>query len=199
MNKKRILALWLAAALLLPGCLKKGGNGSESGSGTGGSGTVQTAPDNAGGTPGGTPVENTAADPSDPASLPGDPSSDPGASQPAVTDPVNPPENAPDPAPANPAEQFPAPAPDDGHVHSISLDKYQVVVQVVKRTAALAGLQHDLSAHSLRSGFVTTAVRQGRTPDEISIQTGHRSMNVLMGYYQRQNVRERNAARKVWR
>ncbi len=83
-----------------------------------------------------------------------------------------------------------------GHVQETRVSD-QVVMQVVKRTAALAGLQHDLSAHSLRSGFVTTAVRQGRTPDEISIQTGHRSMNVLMGYYQRLNVREKNAARDV--
>lgn len=83
-----------------------------------------------------------------------------------------------------------------GHVQGARVSD-QVVVQVVKRTATLAGLQPDLSAHSLRSGFVTTAVRQGRTPDEISIQTGHRSMNVLMGYYQRRNVREKNAARNV--
>ena len=73
----------------------------------------------------------------------------------------------------------------------------QVVMVAVKRAAALAGIQLDLSAHSLRSGFVTTCVRQGKTPDEISVQTGHRSMNVLMGYYQRQNVRERNGARGV--
>ncbi len=83
-----------------------------------------------------------------------------------------------------------------GHVQGTRVSD-QVVVQVVKRTAALAGLQIDLSAHSLRSGFVTTAVRQGRTPEEISVQTGHRSLGVLMEYYQRRNVRERNGARGI--
>ena len=126
MTNKRILALWLAAMLLLPGCLKKGGTGTESGSGTGESGTVQTAPADGSGAQTGNPADT----PSDPVTPPEDPSADPGADRPAVIDPVNPPENAPDPTPADPAEQFPAPAPDDGHVHSISLDKYQVVVQV---------------------------------------------------------------------
>ncbi len=83
-----------------------------------------------------------------------------------------------------------------GHVTGARVTD-QVVMVAVKRAAALAGIQLALSAHSLRSGFVTTCVRQGKTPDEISVQTGHRSMNVLMGYYQRQNVRERNAAKDV--
>ncbi len=81
-----------------------------------------------------------------------------------------------------------------GHVQGTRVSD-QVVMMAVRRAAAMAGIPLALSAHSLRSGFVTTAVRQGRTPDEISVQTGHRSMDVLMGYYQRRNVREKNAAR----
>lgn len=83
-----------------------------------------------------------------------------------------------------------------GHVQASRVSD-QVVANTVHRAAELAGLAVKFSAHSLRSGFVTTCVRQGKTPDEISVQTGHKSMNVLMGYYQRQNVRERNGARGV--
>lgn len=83
-----------------------------------------------------------------------------------------------------------------GHVQQTRLTD-QVVLRAVKRAASLAGIQLDLSAHSLRSGFVTTAVRQGKTPDEIMTQTGHRTIGILMEYYQRRNVRERNAARDV--
>ena len=83
-----------------------------------------------------------------------------------------------------------------GHVQGTRVTD-QVVMMAVRRAAAMAGITLALSAHSLRSGFVTTAVRQGKTPDEIMVQTGHRSMDVLMGYYQRRNVRERNAAKDV--
>jgi len=83
-----------------------------------------------------------------------------------------------------------------GHVQPTRLTD-QVVMVAVKRAAARAGILLDLSAHSLRSGFVTTAVRQGKTPDEIMTQTGHKTVGILMGYYQRRNVRERNAARDV--
>ena len=137
MNKKRILALWLAAALLLSGCFKKGGDGESDPA------SVETVSAETPGaeTPGAenpgagtsgieTPDQpDTPVTPADPGETPS-PAADPGTAQPII-DPVNPPPVPDEPsAPADPAEQFPAPAPDDGHVHSISLDKYKVVVQV---------------------------------------------------------------------
>ena len=83
-----------------------------------------------------------------------------------------------------------------GHVQEMRVSD-QVVTNTVRRAAKLAGLAVNFTAHSLRSGFVTTCVRQGKTPDEISVQTGHRSLGVLMEYYQRRNVRERNGARGI--
>ena len=53
----------------------------------------------------------------------------------------------------------------------------------------------DLSAHSLRSGFVTTAIRQGKTERSIMNQTGHRSSQTLREYFQREDAIEDNAAR----
>ena len=73
----------------------------------------------------------------------------------------------------------------------------QSVRLIVKHTAAKAGLSLDLTAHSLRSGFVTTAIRQGKTERSIMNQTGHRSTQVLREYFQREDAIEDNAANNI--
>jgi len=73
----------------------------------------------------------------------------------------------------------------------------QSIRLVVLRAASAAGLSLDLSAHSLRIGFVTTAIRQGKTERSIMNQTGHRSVQTLRGYFRREDVIEDNAAREL--
>ncbi len=73
----------------------------------------------------------------------------------------------------------------------------QSVRLIVKHTATKAGLSLDLTAHSLRSGFVTTAIRQGKTERSIMNQTGHRSTQVLREYFQREDAIEDNAADNI--
>lgn len=73
----------------------------------------------------------------------------------------------------------------------------QSIRLVVLRAASAAGLSLDLSAHSLRSGFVTTAIRQGKTERSIMNQTGHRSVQTLRGYFRREDAIEDNAAREL--
>lgn len=68
---------------------------------------------------------------------------------------------------------------------------------VVLQAASAAGLSLDLSAHSLRIGFVTTAIRQGKTERAIMNQTGHRSVQTLRGYFHREDAIEDNAAREL--
>lgn len=58
------------------------------------------------------------------------------------------------------------------------------VARIVKRRAALAGLAGDWAAHSLRSGFVTEAGRQGVPLGEVMAMTEHRSVSTVMGYFQ---------------
>jgi len=59
----------------------------------------------------------------------------------------------------------------------------KAVALVVKRTAETAGLDPALYAgHSLRSGFATTAARNGASEAAIMRQTGHRSVQVVRGY-----------------
>ncbi len=66
-----------------------------------------------------------------------------------------------------------------------------------RSAAAATGLTLDLSAHSLRSGFVTTAIRQGKTERSIMNQTDHRSSQTLRGYFQREDAIEDNAAKDL--
>lgn len=70
-----------------------------------------------------------------------------------------------------------------GRVGSAGLSGDQVA-RIVKRRAALAGLEGDWAAHSLRSGFVTEAGRQGVPLGEVMAMTEHRSVNTVMGYFQ---------------
>ena len=71
----------------------------------------------------------------------------------------------------------------------------QSVRLIIKDIAVDADLSLNLSAHSLRSGFVTTAIRQGKTERSIMNQTGHRSTQVLREYFRREDAIEDNAAR----
>ncbi|MBP2839264.1 site-specific integrase [Pseudomonas sp. PNP] len=58
------------------------------------------------------------------------------------------------------------------------------VARIVQRRAKLAGLEGDWAAHSLRSGFVTEAGRQGVPLGEVMAMTEHRSVGTVMGYFQ---------------
>ena len=54
----------------------------------------------------------------------------------------------------------------------------------MERRARLAGLEGDWAAHSLRSGFVTEAGRQGVPLGEVMATTEHRGVSTVMGYFQ---------------
>ncbi|MBX7276738.1 site-specific integrase [Pseudomonas sp. ERGC3:05] len=58
------------------------------------------------------------------------------------------------------------------------------VARIVQRRAKTAGLDGDWAAHSLRSGFVTEAGRQGVPLGEVMAMTEHRSVSTVMGYFQ---------------
>jgi integrase len=70
----------------------------------------------------------------------------------------------------------------------------QSVWSIVKRRAALAGLDGDYGAHSLRSGFVTEAGRQNVPLGEAMALTGHRSIQTVMRYFQPGTVAQTRAA-----
>jgi len=55
----------------------------------------------------------------------------------------------------------------------------------------------SLSAHSLRSGFVTEAGKQGIPLGEIMAMTGHRSVQTIVGYYPSGELSTSRAARLI--
>lgn len=69
------------------------------------------------------------------------------------------------------------------------------VRDIVKQRAALAGLDSEFSAHSLRSGFVTEASSQGASLGDIMAMTGHASVATVLRYHRRAAVRGNPAAR----
>ena len=69
------------------------------------------------------------------------------------------------------------------------------VRDIVKRHAALAGLDEDFSAHSLRSGFVTEAARQNIPIGETMALTGHTSVTTVVGYFRSASAIGSKAAR----
>lgn len=67
------------------------------------------------------------------------------------------------------------------------------VRDIVKKRCALAGIEGEFSAHSLRSGFVTEAGRQGLPLGETMAMTGHRSTASLVGYFRQGSAASRAA------
>src|SRR5690606_2999347 len=57
------------------------------------------------------------------------------------------------------------------------------VATIVKRRARHAGLEGDFGAHSLRSGFVTEAGKQGVPLPSVMAMTEHRSIASVIGFF----------------
>lgn len=69
------------------------------------------------------------------------------------------------------------------------------VGEIVQRRARLAGLEGDFGGHSLRSGFVTEASRQGVALPAIMQLTEHRAVSSVIGYFQTGGATANPAAR----
>ncbi|MBB5676852.1 integrase [Xanthomonas arboricola] len=69
------------------------------------------------------------------------------------------------------------------------------VAAIVKRRARFAELDGDFGAHSLRSGFVTEAGKQGVPLPAVMAMTEHRSVASVIGYFQAGTAEDNPAAR----
>jgi len=69
--------------------------------------------------------------------------------------------------------------------------------RIVKARCALAGIEGDFSAHSLRSGFVTEAGRQNVPLGDTMAMTGHASVATVMRYYRSGATVTSRAARLI--
>ena len=82
------------------------------------------------------------------------------------------------------------------HGHIVEDLRADAVRDIVRRRAKLADQPLGrLSAHSLRSGFVTEAGKQGIGLGDTMALTGHRSVQTVMGYYQSGEVGNNRGAR----
>jgi integrase len=73
------------------------------------------------------------------------------------------------------------------------------VREIIRRRARLADQPlGQLSAHSLRSGFVTEAGRQGISLGETMAMTGHRSVQTVMGYYESEALSSMSRAARLF-
>ncbi|MGR9578028.1 site-specific integrase [Pandoraea sputorum] len=68
------------------------------------------------------------------------------------------------------------------------------VRDIVRERCALAGLDGDFSAHSLRAGFVTEAALQQVPLAETMSMTGHTSVATVVGYFRRADMQRSRAA-----
>lgn len=69
------------------------------------------------------------------------------------------------------------------------------VRDIVKQRCALAGIEGDFSAHSLRSGFMTEAGRQNVPLGDSMAMSGHASVSSAMRYYRSGSVSTSRAAK----
>ena len=58
------------------------------------------------------------------------------------------------------------------------------IAEIVQRRARRAGIEGNFAGHSLRSGFVTEAGRQGVALPAVMAMTEHRSVSSVLGYFQ---------------
>jgi integrase len=69
------------------------------------------------------------------------------------------------------------------------------VGEIVQRRAVRAGLEGDFGGHSLRSGFVTEAGRQGVPLAAVMAMTEHRAVSSVVGYFQSGSAEQNPASR----
>lgn len=80
-----------------------------------------------------------------------------------------------------------------GHIGPEGLSD-AAIWEIVSKRCQLAGLDGDFLAHSLRSGFMTEAARQGVPLNEAMAFSGHRDVKTALGYMQRAQMKESPAA-----
>ncbi|MFE7212471.1 tyrosine-type recombinase/integrase [Streptomyces sp. NPDC057611] len=63
---------------------------------------------------------------------------------------------------------------------------------VITRAGKQAGIDVRLTGHSARAGFITTAIEQGKRPDEVRRQSGHAAKSAVFWEYVRKAQRWHN-------
>lgn len=70
----------------------------------------------------------------------------------------------------------------------------KLVAKIVQRAAKAAGVTTDVSGHSLRSGFATSAAAKGKSLEQVMKQGGWKSDRIARGYIRHASLFTQNAA-----
>lgn len=82
-----------------------------------------------------------------------------------------------------------------GKIFKTSISPHSVNEVLKKRLAEIGLEPRDYSAHGVRAGYITSALKSGIPAPEIMEQTLHRSLDTLMGYFKDEQQRQGRAAR----
>jgi len=96
------------------------------------------------------------------------------------------------------------PKPKEGHEKALFISSYKqrigsyYVWKTVKRNAAKAGITKNVYPHKFRITMITRMAEAGLSPREIQAQSGHRSVETLIGYIQHSPERIRESYERVF-
>lgn len=82
-----------------------------------------------------------------------------------------------------------------GKMFDYSISAHSVNQVLKSRLAEIGCEAADFSAHGVRAGYITSALKAGIPAPEIMEQTLHRSLDTLMGYFKDEEQRQGKAAR----
>jgi integrase len=82
-----------------------------------------------------------------------------------------------------------------GEIFETSISPHAVNEVLKKRLVEIGYDRADFSAHGVRAGYITSALKAGIPAPEVMEQTLHRSLDTLMGYFKDEAQREGRAAR----
>ncbi|SNT42150.1 hypothetical protein [Jannaschia aquimarina] len=82
-----------------------------------------------------------------------------------------------------------------GRMTEASIAPASVNVIVKARLGEIGEDPRDFSAHGVRAGYITSALKAGIPAPEVMEQTLHRSLDTLLGYFKDERQREGRAAR----
>ena len=82
-----------------------------------------------------------------------------------------------------------------GRIFETSISPHSVNAVLKRRLAEIGEDPADFSAHGVRAGYITSALKAGIPAPEIMEQTLHRSLDTLLGYFKDEEQRRGRAAR----
>ena len=71
----------------------------------------------------------------------------------------------------------------------------QAIWRIVLKRAKSAGVKGDCRAHSLRSGYVTSAIDAGANPSDVMTMTDHKSLATMMKYVRKKSLADSPASK----